>query len=378
MNLAEMLCYADIHQLNRIAKSYRCNCNENSKNELIQSILYTILSRDSFQAQMDSLEREDIHFLQSLILDSRGIFSLEELSARAKQSLLEGVEGRSPREMITSLTQKGWLFNGISNQTKSLFQIPDDVRKKIIDALRKRINLQLKKESEPEYYRDEQGLIREDILTFMKFIHQNEMMLTSDGGIYKRQQLAILEQMHVKEEPIRTRGWRFGYGRRFRDYPDRFSFIYDYCFYSGFIQEDEMRLSLTPNGQIKVIEGLHEEMAAIYKMWLRLYRGPIRNLQILVRLLDLIGDTWVSVPSIQRWLRDYVKAYYYDDPDSIIEKRIVQMMFHLGLIKVGHSDASGIVLKMTETGHRLIHGIAIREEEVIHVEERLDEPEFKL
>jgi hypothetical protein len=378
MNLAEMLCYADIHQLNRIAKCYRCECNENSKNELIQSILYMILRRESFQVQIEMLEREDIQFIQSLIFDSRDVFSLEELMARAKQTLFEGNEERSPREMITNLTQKGWLFNGISYQTKTLFQIPVDVKRKIIETIKNRFEVNLNEEPEPAFYRDEQGLLREDLLTFLKFVSNNDLLLTSDGGIYKRQQQSLLDQMLVKEETIKHRGWRFGYGRRFKDYPDRFSFIYDYCYFLEYIKEEELRLVLTPTGQMKVAEGMLEEMTSIYRFWLRLYRGPIRNLQVLLRLLDLLGCRWVSLTSIKELLVPYIKKFYYDDANSIVEKRIIQMMFHIGLIKVGQSELGETVLKMTETGHRLINGIAVKDEEVIHLEDNPDDPVFKL
>jgi hypothetical protein len=378
MNLAEMLCYADIHQLNRIAKCYRCECDGHSKNDLIQAILNQVLRRDSFRNQMETLEREDVQFIQSLIFDSRDVFSLEELMARANQTLFHGNEERSPREMIINLTQKGWLFNGISHQTKTLFQIPNDVKRKIVDTLQSRIEQEVRSEEEPPFYRDEQGLLREDIYIFLKYVAQNELLLTSDGGIYKRQQQALFDQMHVKEEPIRHRGWRFGYGRRFKEYPDRFSFIYDYCFYSDYIKEEGLYLILTPTGQMKVAEKTLEETATVYRFWLRLYRGPIRNLQVLVRLMDLLGDRWVSLSTVKELLSPYIKDYYYDDGNSIIEKRMIQMMHHLGLIRLGQSEGGESVLKMTETGHRLIHGIAVKDEEIIHIESHPDEQAFRL
>ncbi|MDF2963535.1 MAG: hypothetical protein K0S39_5270 [Paenibacillus sp.] len=86
MNLADMLSYADIHDLSRIAVTYNCECNGHSKNELIQSILSTVTRRDVFERQVVELSIEDVRFLNSLIFDKRGSFSIEELIARVQQS----------------------------------------------------------------------------------------------------------------------------------------------------------------------------------------------------------------------------------------------------------------------------------------------------
>lgn len=378
MNLADLLCYADIHQLNRIAKRYQCECDGHSKNELIQSILYSALRQDHFQQHIDELEREDVQFIHSLIFDNRDVFSLEELMARAKQALIRGDEDRSPREMITNLTQKGWLFNGISHQTKMLFQIPADVKRKMLEAFKYRFTAGLQPYPEPEFYRDEQGLLREDIFIFLRYVSANDILLTNDGGIYKRQQQLILDQMNVKEEPIRDRAWRFGYGRRFKDYPDRLSFIYDYCYFSEYLKEEGMKLTLTPSGEMKVAERKLDDMAEIYRFWLRLYRGPIRNLQVLVRLIDLTADRWVSLQAIQPMLTMYIKDYYYDNAQSILEKRIVQLMFHLGLLRIGQSWEGETLVRVTEAGHKLIHGIEIEEREIIDLNKNQPEPEFRL
>ncbi|UUZ79431.1 hypothetical protein LJK88_30305 [Paenibacillus sp. P26] len=72
MNLADMLSYADIHDLSRIADTYQCECNGHSKNELIQSILSTVGRKEVFQRQVDALSIEDIRFLNSLLFDPRG------------------------------------------------------------------------------------------------------------------------------------------------------------------------------------------------------------------------------------------------------------------------------------------------------------------
>ncbi len=86
MNLSDMLGYADIQQLSRIADVYRCECNGHSKNDLIQSILSTVSRNDVFEAQISSMKLEDLRFLNSLLFEARNSFSLEDLLARVQQS----------------------------------------------------------------------------------------------------------------------------------------------------------------------------------------------------------------------------------------------------------------------------------------------------
>nr|WP_313779191.1 hypothetical protein [Paenibacillus larvae] len=62
MNLADMLSYADIQELKKIASTYSCECNSHSKNELIQSILSTVNRREVFEERISRLSMEDIRF----------------------------------------------------------------------------------------------------------------------------------------------------------------------------------------------------------------------------------------------------------------------------------------------------------------------------
>lgn len=69
MNLADMLTFADIGQLNRIADYYQCECKPNSKHELIQSILTTLGSKPFFEQQIRQLNQADQRFLNNLLFD---------------------------------------------------------------------------------------------------------------------------------------------------------------------------------------------------------------------------------------------------------------------------------------------------------------------
>ncbi|BFT71453.1 hypothetical protein PAENIP36_28950 [Paenibacillus sp. P36] len=368
MNLADMLSYADIHELGRIANTYECECNGHSKNELIQSILSTALRREIFEKHIQSLNLEDIRFLNSLLFDPRNAFSIEELIARVQQSRFqkdESVEW-NPRDMVVKFKKLGWLFNGYSQQTKFLFHVPNDLKRKFSDVLTGQFKQSLKQTPEPNVYRDEQLLIIEDIFHFLTFLSQvQELPLTVEGSMYKRQLQQILDRMSVQEEMVSKGAWRFGYGRMFKDYPNRFSFIYDYCYYRQLISEQGQVLSLTEEGKSRLLEGKKENLADVYKFWLRLYKNPIPNVQSLAGWVDRLSGQWVTLASLSEVLCKLVKPFYYDSSESIVEQRILQMMMHLGLIRIGEDLENGMVVQATKMGSKVIQGTFVAEEDKV-------------
>ncbi|TXK81426.1 hypothetical protein [Paenibacillus sp. N3.4] len=370
MNLADMLSYADIHDLGRIAHTYNCECNGHSKNELIQSILNTALRREIFQKQIENLNLEDIRFLNSLLFDPRNAFSIEELTARVRQARFqqEDKSDWNPREMIIKFKQLGWLFNGYSQQTKYLFHVPQDLKNRFSDVLTSQFKQALKLTDEPNVYRDEQMLIVEDIFHFLTYIsHHDEIPLTADGAMYKRQLQQIIDRLSVQEEMVPRGVWRFGYGRMFKEYPNRFSFIYDYCYYHQYIREQAQTLHLTEEGKTRLLERKKENLADVYRFWLRLYKNPIPNVQSIAQWIERLGGNWVTAGSLGGVLCQLVKPFYYDTSESIVEQRILQMMMHLGLIRIGEDQEEGSVIQVTKLGKKVIQGTFVAEEDKIEL-----------
>ncbi|OXM88052.1 hypothetical protein [Paenibacillus rigui] len=369
MNLADMLSYADIHDLSRIADTYNCECNGHSKNELIQSILTTVNRREVFERQMVDLSIEDVRFLNSLIFDQRGSFSLEELLARVQQSkfVKDDKEEWNPREMITRFKQRGWLFNGYSRDTKYLFQVPNDLKRRFGDAMTKQFQRSLILTVEPGVYRDEQQLLLDDISHFLQYISQQEAALTTENFMYKRQLQQVLDRLSVKEEPVGKTAWRFGYGRMFKEYPNRFSLIYDYCYFAELIQELHQVLVLSEKGRERVAAKQHEDVMQVYRFWLRLYKNAIPNLQSLVFWLDRLARDWVTAASLKEVLVPLIRPFYYDTPESILEQRVLQMMMHLGLLRIGEHEEHGTVIQITKLGSRIIQGNYVAEEDKISI-----------
>lgn len=384
MNLSDMLGYADIQQLSRIADVYRCECNGHSKNDLIQSILSTVSRNDVFEAQISSMKLEDLRFLNSLLFESRESFSLEDLIARVQQSRFgdeivkveaeapkqkkkskkETVEENkllSPREMIAKFKHQGWLFNGYSGANRYLFQVPNDLKTRFRETLAKKFAAELHYTDEPPIYRDEQLLLQEDVVNMLRYMHQNEVQLTADGSMYKRFMLQMMEQFGVQEVLPAKGEWRFGYGRHFNHYPNRFSFIYDYCYHAKYISENHAMLAVTAAGEERMIKRPAGEAEQIYRYWLRLYKGPVTHLLSLVHWMSTLAEQWVTVESLRGVLVPFIKPYYYDDANTLLEQRIMTMMVHLGLLRVGEHPLYGAVVRMTKAGKAIIAGLSLED-----------------
>ncbi|GBG12013.1 hypothetical protein PAT3040_06873 [Paenibacillus agaridevorans] len=382
MNLSDMLGYADIGQLSRIADVYKCECNGNSKNELIQSILARVSRHDVFEEQIDVMKLEEMRFLNSLLFEARESYSLEDLIARVQQSRF-GIEqiaapekttsktkrGKknvmpapppSPRDVIARFKHQGWLFNGFSGPNRYLFQVPRDLKTRFKETLQRRFAKELVYTDDPPMYRDEQDLMTEDIKHLLHYVHHNEIQLTADGSMYKRFLLQLLDRMSVREELPGKGAWRFGYGRHFNVYPDRFSLLYDFCASNGYLSEKNECLSVTDKGLERLKGVPPEEREALYAYWLRLYKGPVANLLSLVHWIGALAGEWVSADSIKKVLLPFVKPYYYDDADAIMERRIMTVMMHLGLLRLGEHPVYGTVVRMTKAGEAIVSGKGLK------------------
>ncbi|NBI30488.1 hypothetical protein [Chengkuizengella marina] len=373
MNLADMLSFADIQQLDRIAKYYECECSSHSKNDLIQSILTRINRKDVFEDNLKRLSVEDLRFINMVIFEKREAFSLEELLARVKNTRFteEDNEKINPRDTITMFKKRGWIFNGVSHKTKYLFQFPEDLKKRFVDLIANNFQQKIEHIQEPDLYRDEFNLIIQDINVFLKELyHMQEVHLTASGAMYKRSLFQFLNQLSIQENPIQKGEWRFGYGRMFKDYPNRFSLIYDYCYFNDFIKEENDVLICSEKGKSIVEEGKKEKLENVYRFWIRLYKGPIHNIQSIVHWISILSQNWVTVSSLKEVLSDLIKPYYYDNVDSILDERVFKMMMHLGLLKVGEHETKGVVIQMTKIGTLIVKGIHINEEDTIILDQK--------
>ncbi|WP_336786749.1 hypothetical protein [Paenibacillus sp. MMO-177] len=388
MNLSDMLGYADIQQLSRIASVYQCECNGHSKNDLIQSILSTVSRKDVFEAQISSMKLDEMRFLNSLLFESRDSFSLEELIARVQQSKFgepeppaeeppqkktkrtkkkqveaEAPKESGPREMISRFKQQGWLFNGVTGTNRYMFQVPQDLRTRFRETLRKKFTAELHYTDEPHMYRDEQLLVQEDIYQLLHYIYHNEVQLSADGSMYKRFSGQILEKLAITEELPGKGEWRFGYGRHFHHYPNRMSLLFDYCSYMKYFADDNLVLALSSVGEERLRGKPANEMEQIYKFWLKLYKGAIPNIHALVHWMNNLAEQWVTVDSLRKVLIPFVKPFYYDSADKVLDIRLIGMMVHLGMLRIGEHQEHGTVVRMTKLGRALVAGVNLEDQD---------------
>ncbi|MFB5763139.1 hypothetical protein [Paenibacillus medicaginis] len=351
MNLAEMLTYADIGQLNRIASHYECECKPNSKHELIQGILTKLGRRDFFEQQVRNLPLPYRRFLNTLLFDERPYFGMEELIAAARQALDDEAE-ITPREMVTRLRSAGWLFNGSTNHTRYLFQVPADLKQRLSEVTSQHMRELIESTDEPAVYRDEGHLLGEDLKLMLRFIGSHEIVLNPEGVMYRRTQQQMIEHLHVAEPLLGKGGWRFGYGRFFKHYPDRLALLYDYAFYRKWIAEAGGLLVLTAKGEEALDIPTEEELIQLFRFWLRLYKGAVPNISSLIYWTSICAKSWVPQASLFEQIGPFIKPFYYDSPEAVFDKRIIRMLMHFGLLRVGEHQAAGTVVQMTAWGMR--------------------------
>ncbi|WP_339168856.1 hypothetical protein NSQ55_20415 [Paenibacillus sp. FSL H7-0943] len=351
MNLADMLTYADIGQLTAIAGRYRCECKQNSKHDLIQSILIMLGSRSFMESHIRECAPEDLRFLNTLLFDERTYFSLEDLLAVARQASFNAPEGKTGgfREMVSRFKSGGWLFSGSSQQTRYLYQVPKDLKERFRETMSAHIKESIATSPEPVMYRSEGELMISDLVMLLRYIKDNEPELNQEGAMYRRYQQGVMNALHIPEELLSKGGWRFGYGRACEHYPPRFALLYDYIRHRRWISEEGFRLRLTATGEAVLNDGKCDSLMQIFSFWLRLYKGAVPNLPSLVYWISISAGNWVTVPSLVDGVGWLIKPFYYDSAASILEQRIIRMMVHLGMLKLGETSG-GLAVMMTPWG----------------------------
>lgn len=340
MNLAEILVYTDIKQLHQIADHYGLACNPHSKNELITTLLSNLRHRHNIEQEVNRLTLGELHFLLLLMLDRRTQFSMEDLLAKASMAVDQEQPDRksASRALIAGGLKRGWIFPA-KGKTIGQFQIPTDLREPYLQGWLQKTGRDGALADPPEAYRDEGTAMCDDLMIFLRFLGQEPVPLTADGGMYRRYQSQLFRFFNVAEEPLAPQKWRFGYGLHFDLYPDRFSLIYDYCYYQRWIIEQPGRVELSEQG-VQVANAPHEDHLhhELIRFWMRVYKRAIPNLPMLAQAIPVIAaGGWIPQIWLEKTLLPWIKTFYYDEPINILHNRLLKMMVHLGLLKAGQT-----------------------------------------
>ncbi|MDR6224488.1 hypothetical protein [Desmospora profundinema] len=357
MNFADLLTYADIEHLKKLARHYRCGEDYHSKGDLIVSLLNYLGRPSQLRTVVESLDEEEVRFLEQLCFDPRDRFSQEDLIAKGRAALGE-VEEKNPRSLVRMGLDRGWFFPGVHRDDRMLFQVPHDLRHRFLRLFAERMDVEQREEI--VFHRNEEGMMVDDLHHFLRFIMEQEVTLTSEGSIYRQQQRQLFKRFSIPEKPVDRKGWRFGFGRRYHLYPDRFSLLYDYAFFRGYIREEEtdLRLCLTSEGVGKIenkdapCEGIE-----LFRFWLRLYKKPIPQLPVIVRWIDLLShDRWFPLDRLEEAVSHWLQPFYYETPSSLFQ-RVIRMMTHLGLVAVGRDKDERSFVRMNAAGHTWLTGL---------------------
>lgn len=66
-----------------------------------------------------------------------------------------------------------------------------------------------------------------------------------------------------------------------------------------------------------------------------------------------------------RTLTPYVKPFFYDQSETILEQRLIGMMMHLGLLRIGEHAEHGQVIRMTPLGRTIVAGHSLDDEAIV-------------
>jgi hypothetical protein len=347
MKLSECLSTADINTLRKISDHYGLTCSKHSKLALLQELLYAFRQGRFLDEAIARWQEGRDEAMLRLCLETRSRFSAEEL-----RGIFQSCGGEA---VIDEAIREGWLFPSSRYGGRLYYYIPDELQAAMRRQLVARFLRNLRRSQEgPLLYQDEGLALVRDLDVFLEYVRHHTVPLTTGGSMYKRNLTQVLELFEVQETPLQG-GWRFGYGRRFHDYPDRLALLYDYAYSARLIVEGE-------DGYLHAAEdcsdwyGLSEieQARALMRFYIHLYRRPIARLPQVVHLLAHTAVDWLDSAETLDALAHLVTPYYYDDREQVWRTRILKMLMHLGLIRIGQDETGREWFQITKLGQQLI------------------------
>lgn len=344
MNLSETLTYTDISQLHRLARQLNCECNIHSKNELIQSLFHHLTNKYQIHQEFLELSSGDKMFLFNLMFEKRREYTKDAIYAKARQAWMKNDATGSYRGMLEQALEKGWLFRVKMGQEEK-FILPDEVRKQWRSLLFDGFQGIRKEEIEGGTMYDGTHHMAQDLESLFRYLENNHVPFAKNGAMYRKHLMNLVHLFHVTEE-LPAENWRFGYGRRFREYPDRFALIYDFAYHKEWIKEDSIigNVILTQQGHQFIEEGIKYEQLTkdLFSFWLLSYRRAIPNIENLTRSISfLCKNTWVQEKVLVEQLLPFTSGFYYDLPEDVLNKRVITMLNYFGfLLKTTLCDAT--------------------------------------
>lgn len=348
MRLGECLNHASVPTLQRIARSLSVRCTLYSKLDILQSILEAWLDPETRQAFVQRWCAEWDEALRRVVLQPRHMFAREEM-----MSLLAPYGDGALDRALGS----GWLFVHPDSATKFPFVVPLDVHEACqahyVAGWRARVSRRV---DDPPHMRDEEDAMLADLGTLIAYVRDHDVRLTTTGAMYKRN-LEQLMQLFAVEESLELPRWRFGYGKRTFAYPDRLALMYDFACDEGVLVEQDGRVEVDEGRWVAFAS--HPTVARLRRLlrhYIAAYRGPIPRLPDVLRLIQRVGEGWLDLDSLYNVCLPYLNAFYYDSTEDVWRARIVKMLVHLGVARIGSDapDSPPRWFQTTELGQELL------------------------
>ncbi|RXJ03961.1 hypothetical protein DS745_00800 [Anaerobacillus alkaliphilus] len=323
MNLMDVLLFQDRSELRKLLKESDRSLNINSKRELVEVLYPRLANFDDLKERYQQLSNDAKKVILHLCYDKKMFISKEELNGFVPKR-----KGNEFHELINELATNGLLF--VFKQGN--YVVPIQVKNELIRC----IQIEIKDNSFilPSSTSDQKEItIVTDIFAFVDFIMDKPLTLTKSGAMYKKDFQALMNVFSYKES-LPNDQWRFGYGRRFSLYPDRFSLIYDFCFSNGWLKETADTLTIHTSVEELFEMRINELMQSIVTYWHKLYRRPFPSVRLLYLLLfnSLVEGEAVEEDYLLSAFAPFVNEYYFDTKEDVITKRFLQMLVYLDVV----------------------------------------------
>lgn len=349
MRLAECLNHASVKTLRDIAVYQKLECAMYSKLDLMENILLNMRSNHQLEHLISAWCEYWGESFRRLALHSRTKFSKEEV-----RGLLRDTDQNALHKALS----QGWLYANSIAEKRLVYVIPDEIRRAIQTHFRSQwMAERICRDDEPLLQYDEQMAMVQDMDTLLNYVANHDVRLTIGGAMYKKNVQQLMELFEVAED-LALPEWRFGYGRRVYDYPDRLALMYDFGFdHDMFIE--------TPECQLQISQSAVDEWRAtprkvqlqrMYHYYLRIYRRPIPRLREVIETIRMVADEWVSSQSVFQICQCHIESFYYDTEWDVWEKRILRMLQHLGIIRTGFDgdEKEPVWFQITKLGQELL------------------------
>lgn len=349
MRLAECLNHASVKTLRNIALEQGVACAMYSKLDLMENLLFNMRAASKIEKLVDEWSDLWGESFRRVALHTRSQFSAEEI---------RGLLHQPNDAMFQKALSQGWLYANSGTDKRLVYVIPDELRNvmknRLISTWRE---MRVARNDSPLLENDEQMSMINDMETLLNYVENHEVKLTIEGSMYKKHLQQLMELFEVQED-LNLPEWRFGYGRRIYDYPDRLALLYDFGFEQGmFVETAQEQLSLARD----VVEEWRNtprkiQLQRLYLYYIRLYRKPIPRLREIVETIRLLSTDWVSSASMFRICECQVNDFYYDTPHDVWNTRIIKMLRHLGILRTGSDleQVDEIWFQITKLGQELL------------------------